>query len=98
MLTWALAWTLGAAGVAAAILAGGQARRMGGVAKALLEVEGRPIVARLIDEHEIDAVAHFAAKIVVPESASKAYTESCSVTAISMLCVPLPGTAPFEAL
>jgi UDP-glucose 4-epimerase len=27
------------------------------------------LIARLIDEHEIDAVAHFAAKIVVPESA-----------------------------
>ncbi len=26
------------------------------------------LVARLIDEHEIDAIAHFAAKIVVPES------------------------------
>ena len=26
------------------------------------------LVARLIDEHEIDAVAHFAAKIVVPDS------------------------------
>jgi UDP-glucose 4-epimerase len=26
------------------------------------------LIARLIDEHEIDAIAHFAAKIVVPES------------------------------
>ncbi len=28
------------------------------------------LVARLIDEHEIDAIAHFAAKIVVPDSLS----------------------------
>ena len=26
------------------------------------------LVARLIDEHEVDAIAHFAARIVVPES------------------------------
>ena len=26
------------------------------------------LIARLIDEHEVDAIAHFAAKIVVPES------------------------------
>jgi len=32
--------------VAAAILAGGSARRMGGVNKALIEVDGRPILAR----------------------------------------------------
>jgi UDP-glucose 4-epimerase len=28
------------------------------------------LIARLIDEHEVDAIAHFAAKIVVPESVS----------------------------
>ncbi|MGO9422040.1 UDP-glucose 4-epimerase GalE [Roseiarcus sp.] len=28
------------------------------------------LVARLIDEHEVDAIAHFAARIVVPESVS----------------------------
>jgi UDP-glucose 4-epimerase len=28
------------------------------------------LVARLIDEHEVDAIAHFAAKIVVPDSVS----------------------------
>ena len=28
------------------------------------------LIARLIDEHQIDAIAHFAAKIVVPESVS----------------------------
>src|SRR5450755_574670 len=28
------------------------------------------LIARLIDEHEIDAIAHFAAKIVVPDSVS----------------------------
>jgi molybdopterin-guanine dinucleotide biosynthesis protein A len=46
--------------VAAAILAGGRARRMGGVAKPLLEVGGRAILDRLID-----ALAPHAGEIVV---------------------------------
>ena len=46
--------------VAAAILAGGRARRMGGVAKPLLEVDGRAIVDRLVD-----ALAPYAGEIVV---------------------------------
>ncbi|HTJ42806.1 MAG TPA: molybdenum cofactor guanylyltransferase [Kofleriaceae bacterium] len=46
--------------VVAAILAGGRARRMGGVAKPLLEVEGRTILARLTE-----ALAPFAREIVV---------------------------------
>jgi molybdopterin-guanine dinucleotide biosynthesis protein A len=46
--------------VVAAILAGGRARRMGGVAKPLLEVEGRTILARLTD-----ALAPHAREIVV---------------------------------
>jgi UDP-glucose 4-epimerase len=32
------------------------------------DVSDQPLVTRLIDEHGIDAIAHFAAKIVVPES------------------------------
>ena len=36
-------------GAAAAVLAGGDGTRMGGVSKAFLEVEGRPIIARQLE-------------------------------------------------
>ncbi len=32
------------------------------------DIGRRDLVARLIEEHEVDAIAHFAAKIVVPDS------------------------------
>ena len=36
-------------------------------------------------------------QITVPVSASKAYTESCSVATMSKLCVPFDGTATLDA-
>src|ERR1700731_3004703 len=39
-----------------------------GVPFALGDFGDSELIGRLIDEHQIDAIAHFAAKIVVPES------------------------------
>jgi molybdopterin-guanine dinucleotide biosynthesis protein A len=46
--------------LAAAILAGGRARRLGGVAKGLIEIGGRPIVARARD-----ALAQLATEVLL---------------------------------
>lgn len=47
-------------GLAAIIVAGGGARRLGGVAKPWLDLAGRPII-----EHVIDAVSGFVAEVVI---------------------------------
>ncbi len=49
--------SIGIADITAVILAGGQGRRLGGEDKGLLELNGRPLVGRLIEQLEQQSVA-----------------------------------------
>ncbi len=49
--------SIGVADITAVILAGGQGRRLGGEDKGLLELNGRPLVDRLIEQLEQQSVA-----------------------------------------
>lgn len=51
------------------------------------DVADQALIRRIIEEHNIDAIAHFAAKIVVPDSVSDplGYYESNTVKARSLI-------------
>lgn len=73
--------------VTALILAGGQARRMGGRNKALLEAGGETLLARLHRE-----LAPRVARVLV------SVAEPATWTALPQLCDPVPGLGPLGAI
>jgi molybdopterin-guanine dinucleotide biosynthesis protein A len=52
------------------ILVGGQGRRMGGVAKGLLEHEGRPLIERLLDASRLALAPHTPATYLIGNAAA----------------------------
>src|SRR5205823_301046 len=80
-------------GRAAAILAGGQARRMGGVHKGLLVIDGEPIVAR-----QLRLLGAYADELVIVANDVAAYREIAAAAHARIVSDLHPGDGPLAGL